>query len=273
MKSTENDTDIFGSPKGGKIPAKELVNTRDLGGLETAEGRKIIPGRLLRSGELYQLCPEDMKLLTDTYNLKLVIDLRTKTEQEHKPDTQLAGVRYISNPILDEDKVGISRDKSLSDMILGFEGDAEAYMQKCYCDFVMDDFAQREYGLFFEHLSEHQEGAVLWHCSAGKDRVGVATALLLTSLGVPKDIVMADYMCTNSFVGGEVAEMTEKLKAKGTKEKTIKNIQTMLSVRESYLENVFETICNHYQTVENYFYQALGVTPEQINNLQNQYLI
>ncbi len=76
-------------------PLQGVPNFRDLGGLETADGRKIKPHKLLRGGHLAQLTPGDRQLLTETYDLKTVIDLRTGKERSQKPDQALPGVENI----------------------------------------------------------------------------------------------------------------------------------------------------------------------------------
>ena len=69
-----------------RIPLCGVENTRDLGGFETTDGRKIKKHRLIRSGELAKLTKGDIEKLKNEYNLKIVIDLRTDMEIEHKPD-------------------------------------------------------------------------------------------------------------------------------------------------------------------------------------------
>ena len=71
---------------------------------------------------------------------------------------------------------------------------AEEYMAGLYRNLVMDPFSRQQYRKFFGILLDQKEGAVLWHCSAGKDRVGVGTALLLSALGIPRETILADYM-------------------------------------------------------------------------------
>ena len=264
--------EITDLPNGGRIPAMHLSNTRDLGGLKTIDGRRILPCHLLRSGKLYQLCPEDISLLTDQYHLQTVIDLRTKKEQLNEPDTQISGVHIISNPILEDNWLGISRDKNLLDMLLDFDGDAEMYMEKCYRELVLNDHTQHHYSMFIHYILEQENGAILWHCSAGKDRAGIAAALLLTLLGVPQNTVLEDYMRTNFFLKDKLSGQLARMKIRGVSQKALSNIQTMLSVRESYLEGAFEAIHQQYQTMDSYFHTALGLTPEEIKALQDKYL-
>lgn len=102
---------VVGFPKGSRIALQSLSNTRDLGALMTEDGRHIIPRKLLRSGDLYHTSLGDKEILANDYNLKTVIDLRTTAEREQKPDTIMAGVEYYHIPVLDEEALGISREK------------------------------------------------------------------------------------------------------------------------------------------------------------------
>ena len=81
-----------GFPKGGRILLQSLSNTRDLGAIATADGRHILPRRLLRSGELYHLSNADKTRLVEEYNLKIIIDLRSSVERKCRPDTIMADV-------------------------------------------------------------------------------------------------------------------------------------------------------------------------------------
>ena len=88
---------------------------------------------------------------------------------------------------------------------------AEEYMAGLYRNLVMDPFSRQQYRKFFGILLDQKEGAVLWHCSAGKDRVGVGTALLLSALGVPRETILADYMMVNTFTAEVVESRLEEL--------------------------------------------------------------
>ena len=89
-------------------------------------------------------------------------------------------------------------------------GDPELYVDKLYENLVVDEHASSYYGRFFDILLEADDRAVLWHCTAGKDRVGVGTALLLSALSVDRDTIIRDFVRTNEFVM-ENAEKTAAL--------------------------------------------------------------
>ena len=94
-----------------RIPLEGLHNTRDLGGFETADGRKIRPRRLIRSGQLSGMTEKDKQVLTEDYGLRMDVDFRTGQERTEAPDPRLPGVAYVENPILSDQAIGITREK------------------------------------------------------------------------------------------------------------------------------------------------------------------
>ena len=82
----------------GRIPLEGLPNTRDLGGIRTMEGKKILPARLIRSGALYEATPADLERLVGEWRLGTVVDFRTAVERSQKPDPDMDGVTNIFNP-------------------------------------------------------------------------------------------------------------------------------------------------------------------------------
>lgn len=270
----ENPMTTIGFPTGSRIPLVSLPNTRDLSALGTADGKHILPGRLIRSGELYHVSKDDQKMLLEEYHLRTVVDFRTEGERKEKPDTFMEGVRYIKNPILDEDSIGITHKKSIWDMVLEFPGDVELFMERQYRNLAFDEICTRQYAKFFDIVLNHEEGAILWHCSAGKDRVGVATALLLSALGVPRPAIMADFMRTNKYFQDEAEYMVRYLGlGRELTEDMEKNLRLMFQVKERWLLAVFEEIEREYGTVEHYLRKRMYLTAKAVEELWHKYLI
>ena len=164
-------------------------NARDLGGLPTMDGRKVRTGLLLRSGELAGITDADARTLSQ-YPLRTVIDFRTDLEREQKPDRVLAGVRYIHCPIVQQAAAGLTREEQADPYgavvahAKTMAGKERAFMCELYRGLVTREFSVDHYRQFFALLLAQTDGALLYHCTAGKDRVGVGTMLLLTALGV-----------------------------------------------------------------------------------------
>lgn len=263
-----------------RIPLEGIFNTRDLGGMETADGKKIKSRRLIRSGELFNISENDKSVLTEQYNLKKVVDFRTGAERSEKPDPTLENVQYIWAPIMSEEAMGITHDEeSERDVIAELFSYLQEnqitlvdYMTGIYIILLSTQQAQREYSRFFRELLSNENGSVLWHCSAGKDRVGVGTALLLTALGVPREVIIEDYLMTNTFTNSEYENAVKFLKSQNADETVINGIEGVFKVRESYIMASLKYIEENYGSVNEYINKALGITKDEITDLRNMYL-
>ena len=112
-----------------------------------------------------------------------------------------------------------------------------------------------------------KDGAVLYHCTAGKDRTGTFSAMLLTMLGVPREVVMEDYLLTNQYVA--TPARVDALVARGsTRESAIATI----GVDRAYLELMFKTIDAEFGSFDEYRRKALGLSDEDLARLKARLL-
>lgn len=263
-----------------RIPLEGVHNTRDLGGYITIDGKTIQPHRLIRSGTLYNLTEKDKEILTKEYFLKTIVDFRTEAEKKEKPDPMIEEVRYIENPIFEEKAMGITRekeaDKDLIDTIMNQikEGNSTIteYIESLYKELATSDFCKKQYASFFDILINHGEGAVLWHCTAGKDRVGTGTALLLTVLGIPREQILKDYMKVNEFAAQEIEHTIQKFSEKTKEKELVESIRPLFGVQESYITSVFTFIEKEYDTVERFLQEEMNLHKDGIGELKNKYL-
>lgn len=254
-------------------------NTRDLGGIPAADGRLIKQCRLLRSGVLSHITSEDVITLQEC-KLRRVIDFRVSAELRQRPDVRIDGVEYISLPLVSEQIMGVTREKNVIEQMVRMASIpdfcAEQHMQCIYSDFVRSEFSSARLKEFFSLLLKECDGATLWHCTAGKDRVGVATALLLTILGVKEDDIFADYMRTNDFVSAEVPgtsrAVAERLEGRFSLEEITDMVTTLFTVKQSHLCSVFDTMKHLSGSVEAYLRDVLGITPDIRDQFRKLYL-
>lgn len=252
-----------------KLPLAGLTNTRDLGGMPTANGH-IRPHRLLRSGLLKMAAPESIAYLTDVCGMHTVIDLRTDAERREKPDPAIPGVRALHIPILRTLTNGISREEEgqtpieqLTREIHEMGWTAEQFMVNLYISMVRDEYSQRKYGEFFDALLGNPSGAVLWHCSVGKDRVGLGTALLQLALGVSMDDVMEDYLATQFNVQDHIDRDVDVVFRTTGSAEAVETVRALNGVKPSYLQRSFaemESLCG---SIEGYMAEKLGLTAEK----------
>lgn len=261
-----------------KLPLAGLPNTRDLGGLPTKYG-VIAPKRLIRSGFLAFAAPESIACLTDEMGMHTVIDFRTAAEQREKPDPAIPGVRHIDNPILRSLTNGISREEEgqtpiqqLTQEIADMGITAEQFMANLYVSMVRDEFSQQQYGKFFDHLLASQSGSTLWHCTVGKDRVGLGTAMLEIALGVSADDVMDDYLATQANVQQNIdrdAAIVEQ--STGDKNAAI-TVRALNGVLPSYLETSFAVMQELCGSVDAYLTEKIGLTAAKREKLLELYI-
>ena len=259
-----------------RIHLDKLENTRDLGGFIAENGKKIKQHRLIRSGELANATANDISILKNQYNLSVIVDLRTDIEIERKRDPEIEGVQYFNLPVVDEATVGITREKTAAasavKLIKTMEISASEYMQNMYRALVVNETSVNVLKEFFDVLLNQEDGAVLFHCSAGKDRVGALTAILLSVLGVSRDVIIKDYLATQKF--GEKFNRKYKFVAiLISKNKRVADYaKVFLSTNKDFLMAFFEEIEETYGTVLNYAEKCLGLDEEKQNKLKAMYL-
>ncbi len=264
-----------------RIPLEGLYNTRDLGGCPAAGGLHVRRGRLLRSGMLARAKGRDIEILKAEHGLRTVVDFRTPTEASQMPDPAIEGVRCVAAPLLDEENLGVTRETKVDftdyvgQMLFYVETagtDIGAYFEKTYPAIATGEGAMRQLRRFFDTLLGQEEGAVLYHCTAGKDRVGTATALLLSALGVPRELIVADFLFTNECLREETESMTRAAAARTDDPAAVQALSMLNSVRESYIEAVFAAVEARFGSVRAYLADAMGLTDERLARLRAMYL-
>jgi len=250
---------------------KTLVNFRDLGEYKTEDGRHIATGRLLRSGELYDLPAGDIELLRHTYNLKEIVDFRSAEEVSEKPDDYVHDTQYNNIDMFKGDEheapalARIERGRGTLS--------ADQRMMLVYEHLVLSSVSQKGFKAFFDVVSNTEEGSVLWHCFAGKDRTGVASALLLHVLGASSATIYDDYMRTIEQRKEANALILANLKAEGADAQKLDDTYTMLNVKKEYLDYAFKLINEHYENIDYYLVHVLGISGKQQQQIRSMYLI
>ncbi len=218
-----------------------IINARDLGGLTTIEGKTIRKGLLLRTANLSQATEADLSKLRQDYRLSAVIDLRTAVERKGRPDRIPEGVEYRINPIFDEATAGITREGdapspfSLPDMVTLYRTMIVAEPCRAALHEVLT--------VIFTH--DYEKGAVLWHCTAGKDRGGIVAAMVLRVLGVGRDHVMQDYLRSNDTCVEESEAAYRNMLAEGQTEEFALGVRDAFLAKPEYLQAAFDAHDRH----------------------------
>ena len=172
---------IPGFPEFGHIPFEGLHNTRDLGGMPAADGRRIAPAKLIRSGCLHKASEQDLARLVGDYDLAGAIDFRTQLERDKEPDPRelMEGVVFYDFPALSGETIGITHGAGVAQDLKTFasyNASPHELVRGMYPQILLDDAGRQAYTSFLEVLLEGDGGAYLWHCSEGND--GLAWARL-----------------------------------------------------------------------------------------------
>jgi protein-tyrosine phosphatase len=259
---------------GKSLGIASVPNLRDLGGYPTRDGRTVATGLAYRSDQLSGIMPEDMAKLA-ALNVKVDYDLRTAAERDKRPDELPPGVKYVwLNVLADAPQASpaqleqLLRDPPQANEVLG-NGQIEAAFIEAYREFVSLPSAKREFGKLFRGLAERSQLPALFHCTTGKDRTGWAAAALLELLGVPRDIIMTDYLRSNLIILPKYQDAIAAFIAAGG-EPDIP--EAILGVWEAYLIASLAEMETQYGTIENYFAEGLGIDADGQQTLRAVYL-
>lgn len=270
------DTTVF--PQ--SIGLTGIVNARELGGYISEDGRKVKRGVLLRTGALSGMTEADRTCLMEQYHLTDVIDFRTSYECTAAPDPVMDPVAYHPIRILDEQgsqtagmAAAATGEGVPLEKLVEYIKSGKVHPEDMYVDIVQSAVSKEGYRKFFECLLEHKEGALLWHCSAGKDRTGLGAAFLLTILGVNRQTVLEDYSLTNVYFQDILKKMEIQLADFGLTEAEMEVMRAVAGgVNPAYLEKALDTIEEQYGSLEWYLEKELGITEEKRLKLQEMYL-
>ena len=256
-----------------------VPNFRDIGGMETADGRRIRPHRLLRGGHLADLTEQDRERLAGEFGLRIVVDLRTTGERSRKPDQVLPGVTYLHCPIFDNPAEGVTREeqipadpvRSAMEMARHMEGQARERMIGLYSMFF-EEHGIAHFREFFRVLLAQEEGAVLWHCTMGKDRCGTAAVLLETALGVPMETVLADYLYTNERVRPLTEDIIARARLLTDDEALFEQMRIMDSADTAFLNAALDKAAAISGSLDAFLTEQLDLTPANRARLRELYL-
>ncbi len=219
-----------------------VSNLRDLGGIATASGQRIAPGRLWRSSHFGEVSPQDAQAL-EAVGFRAVIDLRGAHERETAPSRLAQSVRSTLREFhlpIEPRAMGALRELRAAGAV--DEQALAAVMSEIYRRFVRQHAPV--FSAFLRLLADNTTPLPLvFHCTAGKDRTGWAAALVLLAIGVPRDAVIADFMQSNG---------RWRLQEKAS------DWALLASVRPDYLTCAFEEIERDWGSIEIYLAQALG---------------
>ena len=267
------------------LPVKGIVNARDLGGYTMLDGRIVDSGRLLRAAHLADATDEDIRNL-ERLPVTAVIDFRKEQEKVGKVDREVPGARYVSLPVdpsgnamataTEEEKKKFSGQKKFDVrkviVFAAFNKKAQAVAREMYPTLLFDPDCQQQFARFFRLVLETENGAVLFHCTQGKDRTGIASALLLAALGADRETIVADFDATNRVYEKDVRKYSRRVKFWGGKEEEVGVVKAFLGCNTENFIKALDRIDQEFGSLQAYLKGPIGLTDADIQTLRERYL-
>lgn len=257
-------TQGFTKPEYGKnetgnfIEVKKVNNFRTVGNIKNSEGRTLKEGKFYRSGHLHKLKKKSFREL-ESLGIKEVIDLRNSKEISDKPDQLPTNVVYKKYSAFNDEGDQLTQAKKLVLKGKVNGSDADKRMIDFYREYVTEN-PEVIRKIITEILESDQP--VLYHCTAGKDRTGITTALILTILKFDKATIYNDYLLSNNY--------RKKLVLKRLKladnlhflypKMDVKVLEKLSWVEPAYLDAAFDEINKKYGSMDAYIQQVLGIS-------------
>ncbi|MGA4539733.1 tyrosine-protein phosphatase [Uniformispora flossi] len=271
---------VAARPGGGgvrHIALSGAVNVRDLGGYRTAHGRTLRWGRVFRADALNKVTDGDLGTLRGL-GIRTVVDFRGAPEiAKDGSDRIPAGAALVLNPVLDAagatmaEAIGralATGDLAYLDELLG-NGKAAALMMDGQRSMVTSEPGRAGFGDTLRRIASKDETPLLYHCTAGKDRTGWMSALVLTALDVPDETIIADYMLSNEYRKASNEATYAFLSSRGIDPALIR---PLMEQSPEYIEESLATMRGAYGSVENYIRTGLGLSPSTVGHLRARLL-
>ena len=263
------------------LPVDGIVNARDLGGYPAAGGKTVRHGLLLRSASLAEAKEKDLSYLSGI-PVGTVVDFRMDFELRGKEDKVIPGARYVRLPVnssgidvADEDAKELSRHKSFDIrkfiMIAAFNKRAQKIAHEMYPIMVTDEDCQKQFAAFLQ-MAVHADSAILFHCTQGKDRAGLASAYILSALGVDRETIIKDFDATNAIYAKDVKRLSRRVRFFGGKDKEIETVKAFIGANTDNFIKVLDLIDSEYGSMLNYIQGPLGLSDNDILRLKERYL-
>lgn len=246
------------------------VNVRDLGGYRSRDGRQVKWRKILRSGHLKNLSDADRKAF-DAIDLRTIHDFRRSSEIEKFPSS-VGDVDIIAGYEMGVGSMGMFMQTFEREKFTPSE--AHSFVVGAYGECIEE--VTQPYKTFFRHVLAQEEGALLFHCMAGKDRTGLAAALLLYALDVPSDVIIEDYMLTSQYLPIETV-IDNFIQAREDLAELIQQNRASLvpycGVHSDNLHTFFSGIDATYGSTDAYLSDGLALSGDDIQKLRDRYLL
>lgn len=226
-----------------------MNNFRDIG------CENVRKGLLFRGAECCALTNEDKELLFDRCGIRTIIDLRSAQEVEAKKDDETPSVRVINVPLLSIEEMSATVQGQFPDVVASYRASVNRKKKEVWTQ-------------IFDALLNNDEGAILFHCTQGKDRTGIVVAVVLAALGASKQTIYDDYLLTN-----KTATMPEQYRqyAETMPDEVRKLFNGLFFVDQDFLEEAFWEIDREFGSLEGFLGECCSLDETKLIRLKQKY--
>jgi protein-tyrosine phosphatase len=249
-----------------RVPLQGAVNFRDLGGYRTIEGRRVKWGRVFRSDRLSGLADGDLAVFGQL-GIRHVFDFRSEAEVAVDPN------RLPTEPPVDYLNLPVSRGEfNVMDAIERIRSGDISWMSP---EFMVEGYIGnleshgRTWGEVIRRIAAEGEGAVLFHCTGGKDRTGICAALILLVLGVAKELVIWDHQFSNACIADVVSQINRQVADWGVDPEPL---QPFFTAPREAIVAALDHIFTRYGSAEAYLRAKAGLAESEIEKLRTALL-
>ena len=258
-----------------------IINARDLGGIRIGE-KTVKSGLLLRTANLHTATPKDLMRLQKEFHLRRIFDFRSAPEAHLQPDLDIPGATYLLLPTLDTSAEAESGEALPEEMWVNLEKHIvrlsfmKIFQEKgreLYPSLAFSEFSQLQYATFLNLILETEEGAVLWHCSQGKDRTGMGAALILAALGADRETIIKDFDRSNDAYRPLVEKLCADVEAAGGSDQEKEVVRAFMGVSVHNFNRTLDLIQQRWGSLQKYLEDQMAIGPEECKRLQQRYLV
>lgn len=246
------------------ITMEGTTNFRDLGGYETTGGQRVRWGTIYRSARLLQLTDADVERMAKL-GIRTVVDFRQSEEVDEFPNRLPDATDYRRIPVFEDTPMAprrvIFNRHRLLDVFAGV-----------YVNHIVER-GGGAYGQLLQLLADPDRLPLLFHCTAGKDRTGVASVLILMLLGVPRETAVNDYLLTNLSAEAFIDNVNTQLGARNVRGVAVEQLYPLVAASPRLINAALDHIATKYGDVEGYLRQKAGLTDELYGRLCQNLLV
>lgn len=239
------------------LPMTGGYNFRDLGGYKTSDNKYVKWGKIFRSDDLHNLTEADLNYLA-SIPLVSIVDFRSKEEMGQAPDKNPSSVK-MNYPYSISPGNLMAAASSIDELAMLTADQVDTLMIGMNILLVTDSACIRQYRNFFQLLQSDVDTPLMFHCSAGKDRTGMAAALVLSALGVDEKTILNDYLLSNAYLADKYAKYKDENPA----------LKSLFEVKPEFLKAGLDRVKEDHGSIENYLIKVLNV---DIQKMRQKYL-